>query len=605
MTRHAVVVWRLSGRPQLDRNASIACRDLFEFSRRGDYNASMPKFWLPWVCLAVTLILYLVYLRHLRPERWFGASHDDAVYFSSAKALAQGRGYIIPGLPGSPPETKEPVLYPWLLSWVWRCRPSFPANIVPAAWMTAFFGCWFLVAAFQLLRKLTGVGDWPALVMVTLCAFQPHFLLFSRCLMSDVPFMALAFTAALAGDVAARATGRLGWAAITGTLVGLSVMTRSVGVAVMAGILAAALCRRAYRQAAAICLGSAPFVFALLWARRTSLAVAQRGGLNTLPGWQQTFFFYTSYVKFWRLSVPSFRVFLQMLGGNVRALAEGPSIYFLEPTLRIGNSLIGNALGGIVWVGVVAGIVRQARRQEWKPIHFIFVFYSAVILSWPYATPDRFLLLFLPLFCAGLWLEGKRAVRMLLAGLRDGCHAGERVLAAVMLTGVAILAGIAAWNYGHGYRPQLSAEQRASLMPDKAEAYQWIRQNTDPEARVVAYEDPSLYLYTGHQAVPLIILSAEYAYTREGKVLERDLAHITDAALAVGARYWLTSEDDFHLELEDARARMKKRVADLLSPLPEVYHSRDGRVRLYDISCLLQPEQKECQGWVPTFVPPH
>ena len=53
-----------------------------------------------------------------------------------------------------------------------------------------------------------------------------------------------------------------------------------------------------------------------------------------------------------------------------------------------------------------------------------------------------------------------------------------------------------------------------------------------------------------------------------------------------------------------ARARMKKRVADLLSPLPEVYHSRDGRVRLYDISCLLQPEQKECQGWVPHLLFP-
>jgi 4-amino-4-deoxy-L-arabinose transferase-like glycosyltransferase len=566
----------------------------------------MPKTWLPWLCLTATLILYVVYLRHLRPERWFGWYRDDAVYFSSAEALAQGRGFILPSLPGSPPDTKEPVLYPWLLSWVWRCRPYFPSNIVPAARMAAIFGCCFLVAAFQLLRKLTGVGDWPALVMVTLCAFQPHFLVYSGSLLSDLPFMALAITAALAGEVAVRATGRFGWAAIAGTLAGLSLMTRSVGVAVVAGILAAALCRRAYRQAAAVCVGAGPFVFALFWARRTSLPIPQGGGLSTLLGWQQTYLYYTSYVKYWRLSVPRFSMFLQVLNANVRALVEGAPLYFLEPTLGITNSLIGKAIGGIVSAGVVAGILRQARNQEWKPIHFIFVFYSAVVLLWSYPAMDRFLLPFLPLFCVGLWVEGKRLVRMLVASLHDACPAGERVLAGVMLTGVIILVGIAVWNYGSGYRPQLSGmgEQRSRLMQEKAEAYQWIRQNTDPEARVVAYEDASLYLYTGRQAVPPIVLSTESLYTRKRNVLERELAHITDAAVAVRARYWLTSEDDFR-DFVNARASMKERVANLMSPLPEVYHSRDGRVRLYDISHLLRPEPTGCQGSVPSVVPTH
>jgi hypothetical protein len=565
----------------------------------------MPKTWLPWVCLTATLVLYLVYLSHLRPESWFGAYHDDGVYFSSAKALAQGRGYIIPSLPGSPPQTKYPVLYPWLLSWVWRCRPSFPANIVPAAWMTACFGCWFLVAAFQLLRKLAGVGDWPACLMVTLCAFQPHFLVWSGFLLSDLPFMALALTAALAGDAAVRATGRLGWAAVTGILAGLSMMTRTLGVAVLGGVLAAALCRRAYRQAAAVCLGSAPFVFASFWASHNSLAVPHEGGTSTLPGWQQTYLYYTSYVKFWRLCVPRSSVLLQMLTINLVKLLQALSAYFLEPTLGIGNSLTYYAIGAIVSAGIVAGIVRQARIQEWKPIHFILVFYSAVILGWNYPIMERFLFLFLPLFCAGLWVEGKHLVRLLLASLRAGRPASERVLAGVMLMGVASLAGIAVWNYRYGYRPEMSAlsEQRARRMREKAEAYQWLRQNTDPEARVVAYEDPSLYLYTGRQAVRPISFSTEYLYTRERKVLERDLSRITDAAVAVGANYWLTSEDDFNLE--DAPALMRERVANLMSAQPEVYHSRDRGVRLYDISRLPRSEPPERRAGGPTLVPPH
>ncbi|HJY79561.1 MAG TPA: hypothetical protein VKK81_00540, partial [Candidatus Binatia bacterium] len=116
------------------------------------------------------------------------------MYFSSAKALAEGRGYIIPSLPGTPPQTKYPVLYPWLLSWIWRWNPSFPANLSPALWMTALFGCWALLAALQLLRKFEGVGDWPAVVIIGLCAFQAQFLSLSAAVMSDVPLMALALT---------------------------------------------------------------------------------------------------------------------------------------------------------------------------------------------------------------------------------------------------------------------------------------------------------------------------------------------------------------------------------------------------------------------------
>jgi hypothetical protein len=532
----------------------------------------------------------------LRPDSYFGRYHDDSVYFSSAKALAQGRGYIIPSLPGSPPQTKYPVLYPWLLSWVWRWKPSFPSNIVPAVWITAFFGCWFLAAAFQLLRKLDEVGDWPATAMVALCAFQPLFLVFSGCLMSDLPFMALMLTAALVADGAMRTTRRLDSAAIAGALAGLSTMMRSLGLAVVAGLFATALYRRAYRQAGTVCVGAAPFVFASLWASRPCLASAwgMAHGASALPGWQQTLLYYTSYVKFWRLCVPRSSVLLQMLSVNLKMMVEAPPFYFLAPTLGIRNSLASNGIGAIVSAGVAAGVVRQARGQEWKPIHFILVFYSAVVLLWNWPIPDRFLLPFLPLFCAGLWVEGKRLVRILLAGLRAGRPANERVLAGAMLIGVAMLAGIAAWNYCYGYRPQLRrmGEQRALIMREKTQAYQWIRQNTDPDTRFVAYEDPSFYLYTGRQAVLPMVFSTEYVYVRETSLLERDLAHITDAARAVRARYWFTSEDDFRLELEDAQPVIEERVARLMSTLPEVYHSANGRVRLYDISPLLRSQPK-------------
>src|SRR2546422_849292 len=52
---------------------------------------------------------------------------DEAVYVTLAKSLATTGEYKLISLPGHPDHTKYPVLYPWLLSLVWRASPDFPA----------------------------------------------------------------------------------------------------------------------------------------------------------------------------------------------------------------------------------------------------------------------------------------------------------------------------------------------------------------------------------------------------------------------------------------------------------------------------------------------
>ena len=85
----------------------------------------------PWVCLGLAgiAILYLTAIVRLHPANFFGVTQDDTIYFSSARALTAGSGYVLPSVPGTPPATKYPILYPWILSWVWRWNPSFPANL--------------------------------------------------------------------------------------------------------------------------------------------------------------------------------------------------------------------------------------------------------------------------------------------------------------------------------------------------------------------------------------------------------------------------------------------------------------------------------------------
>lgn len=553
---------------------------------------------LPRICLAGILILFLVYLAWLHPANWFGRVGDDAFFFSSAQALAQGRGYIIPSLPGNPPQTKYPILYPWLLSGVWKWNPSFPSNLALAVSLTAFFSCWFLLAAFALLRKLHGVGDWPALAMVALCAFEPHFVLLSGSIMSDLPFMALALTAALAADRAMRAESSLALATFAGALAGLSMMMRSIGVAVLAGILVAAIFRRTFRQLAAWCLGAAPFFAGALWAPLRSENSGDNLANSTaaaLPGWRQTLLYDTSYLKMWRLCVPNSHVFWAMLWGNLQQFILTPATYLFSPTLNTGHSWAANSLGAFLGAFSLAGLVRQARSQEWKPIHFIFAFYLAITLLWNYPIMYRFLLLFLPLFLAGLWIEGKRLASLILAKLRAAEPLAERALAVAAAAAFATLIGLMAWNFAAGYRPQLktiSARHR-ELTQQTLPLYAWIRQHTAPEAVIVATQDVELYLYTGRQAVVPIAFSTAYIYTGDRRLLEHDLDHITDTAIALGACYWLTTPNDFEM-LDFPTSEPQDRIAQLTSSLPQVWRSEDGRTRLYDASSLSHQTSSAC-----------
>src|SRR5262249_48439750 len=336
--------------------------------------------------------LYLLCLAWFQPVTYFGAYHDDALYFSFGQALAQGRGHIMPSLPGAPRQTKYPVLYPWLLSWIWKWGPSFPRNLAPAVEMTAIFGCWSLITAFQLLRKLNGIGDWPASLLVSLCAFQPHFLALSGAVLSDVPFMALVLTAAVVADAAMRRDGRIWFVVAAGILAGLSLLMRAVGIAVVAGILATALYRRAYRQGLVFCMATIPFLAAVVWFAGLPFWPhgVSSGGVALAPGWRQTWTFYTSYGEYWKLTVPGPVAFLRMLGVNLNAFLQGPAIYFFSPRVK-GTSELGIVLSAVLAAGVLAGVIRQARKQEWKPIHFIFPFYAAVIILWNYPLMDRFL----------------------------------------------------------------------------------------------------------------------------------------------------------------------------------------------------------------------
>jgi hypothetical protein len=253
------------------------------------------------------------------------------------------------------------------------------------------------------------------------------------------------------------------------------------------------------------------------------------------------------------------------------------------------------------------GIVRQAKAEEWKPIAFVLFFYSCVLLLWSFPQPERFLLPFVPVFFAGLWVEMRRLVPMLLTNLRADSRLSQRVVAAALACVLASLFGFMGWNYVvlDPRQLRLSSAFQAHALEERKQAYQWIREHTDPSDRVAAYEDAVMYLYTGRQGLRPAEFLPSAVYMSDEDSLQRDLNHIADATRHAKARYWLRTIDDpylNHVYLEDA-PQIERRMAEIDAVLPVVFRSRENTVAIHDASCVVEAQRPDCQVAVPILFP--
>lgn len=530
----------------------------------------------PAAFLACILAIYIFNVERWRPEFFFGRTHDDSLYLSSAKALAEGRGYIIASFPGSPAQTKYPILFPWLLHWVWKWDPSFPANLRPAIRLTEFFGCWALIASFFLFRKLLGIGSGAACFLVGALAFQSMFVRMSGLIMSDVPFMALLLTAFVVADYALRPAGRWRDAALLGVIVGMSFGLRSIAVAAIAGFLVVGLWRHALKQSAifsaAVGIAAGGIAFA------TRLAIGNAPGIDPTGGglgWQQLAAYYSGYLKFWPIAVPSAHALFALARANALYLISVPGSYLATPFANRGP-----LISALLTVLILVGLWRQKRDARWQPVLAVAALYCAILVVWPW-SPERFLLPLLPIFLAALVVELKRVVPMLRKKITSGNPFAERSIAAVMSLALIAPLMMGLWDFAvrDPHRAMDSAKSQAANLAQREEAYRWIRQNRSADAHILAYEDAVLYLYTNRQSLRPIAFSVEFGYLNDRSALQRDFEHFFDAANHVGATYWLATDDDYHEEL--GADEIRGRTRELEAKVPTVFRSADGSVRVH------------------------
>ena len=541
------------------------------------------------LALSAIILLFVLVLHGRWSPGSFGFFHDDSLYFNSALSLASGAGYTMPSVPGDPGQTKYPVLYAWLLSLIWRVWPVFPGNLYPAFWLSMLAGGAFLVGSFVLLRQL-GTEEKPALALVCLAGFHPTVQILSGSLLSDMTFLALtvwSLVLAEAGLCGAGKGRQVTWNkwVMASLLAALAVLARSIGVAVGLGIVAGALLRRRYRAAVVgllpwlTCLGAG-----LWWSWRQQMTLGS--SLEAEDGYSQTVLFYTSYLGFWKFSVPDVSTLQAMASFNFTELLKQPAMLcFLLPAQAFSPMLLQMLAIALSFV-VVKGVVGQVRACGWHPAYSALGFTIPFVLVWNYTLMDRFLLPFLPLFLAGAYREVRWVLGTTLEVIRSARPRTERLVSIVMMLGVVSLS---VYTVSHlvWFGPAAAArgrQHRESLAARKQEAYRWIRSHTASTDRFIAYEDAVLFLYTGRQALRPIAFSTAAFYRQEKGILDQDLDRLADTARAVSARYWMVAPDDFGLD--GGEEMILGHLNRLLASYPVAFSSGDGSVRIYDIADL-------------------
>jgi hypothetical protein len=422
----------------------------------------------------VTVAILLV-----MPTALVGVYYDDGIYLALAKSLAEGHGYHLQYLPGTPGAVHYPFGYPLFLAFLWKLWPSFPANVALLRGANAVLMGVFAALAVAYLTPRLRLNRWiTAAVVLASCTAIP-LVAVTTVLFAEPLFLVLTAAAlwtadaalALANDSDRRRSLRLAIAA--GVLAGGAAMTRSIGVAVIAGVAIPLLRGRHWRLAAAA--GTPAVLLLLPWVLWTG---AHHGDLDPLlvSG-------YGTYGDFLKQGGTSW-LSLASLGEVARPLAAiglppGPAV------LRV-------ILGITALVVLLAGMAALTSRAP--ALGWMLGVYALIVALWPYG-PDRFLWGVLP-WLAAAFVAGAH----LLASRPAGAPYVRATTATAAIASAAVLLGFALFQVRLG--PRGATSEQVAISATMNDILPWIRQSTDTTSIIAGEDEALIWLYTGRKAVP-------------------------------------------------------------------------------------------------------
>jgi hypothetical protein len=431
----------------------------------------------------------------LRSPPSLGFFGDDAVYASTARALAEGRGYRHLSIPGEPLQTKYPPLHPALLALVLRAGAQLPED---QAWLRlpgALAGALAVALAALYWRRVLGADARLCAAVAALAALSPVLLTYLRVTMSELAYALLATAALLCLDGPAARGGtraRTAWLLLGAALAAGAALTRALGLSLALAAVAAPLLRRRFGDALLV----AAVLLALLgpwWSWQASAAL-ENGALAR--GFLTAFELgYADYLP----GDPSEA--LRVAGQNLLRLCFGLGYFQLALPLSWVRSAIERGGAWLVLLhafchGTLAlaawGFWRSAR-EGFRTLHLYAAVYGAVVLVWAF-SPYRFLVPWTPFL---LYFAAQ--------GARDALGLALRRPRAVLAAGSLLWAGVLGlflaedWKLATSRERAFYARELSIDWSELRDVERFLRERTAPEDVIASAHPEALFLATGRR----------------------------------------------------------------------------------------------------------
>jgi hypothetical protein len=506
---------------------------------------------------------------------------DEGAYVTLAKALATTGQYKMVCLPGEPYHTKYPILFPWMLSWIWRLSESFPANVSSLRFVNVIFGAGFILSLVPLFKRLFADGNRQTLVLICLCAINPAVLSSSTTLSSEASYLFFSSIAILGLLKLDQASWSLYWFLVSlGSLVAASYI-RVPAVTLLVAATVHLLLRGRWRQSLGIGLGTVSCVIPwIYWCH-------VRNDSARFP----EYVFYNDYVSdFWKF-VSSHGLIPVLSSNAVYILIGIPKslLYPFQTDLHVITQLTA-WLGFFTLALLLLGFIRSFQTQGNRLIHWYVLLYIVMLLLWPYPAGERFLEPLLPFFYWFILLEIQHfGVRV--ASLLPGTKQVSSLLCAAVplcIFGSWAFAGLFclclhAQHFVINKWQQLTTYETS--MQDMNESFRWVQRETSPSDCLMANLYSLYYLHTNRKTAPF-----SFDSTRELTDPKLDEMPIWKHRI----RYLIIGDLDFGVYVPTIVSAMRQELRRVISAnqglvFEKEFMSKLGKYEIYRIERVGDP----------------
>ena len=438
-----------------------------------------PLDWL--LVVALTAVSLLVGGSLLLPDVC-GVFHDDAIYAVTAKALALNKGYCLINLPGSPLQTKYPILYPAILSVIWKLCPNFPENLLPMKWLSIVLAALSIGFSYLYLVRWGYASRPAAFSGALLCAFASWFWYCSTLTQTEAPFAFLLVCAfwCLERQIRQSKTSPSSEFFI-GIVLALPFLCRVLGAMIIP--VAFWLLYRARRRLRFIILGMAaaagPWILFVLMSYRAVVS-------------NPTERYYTDYFGWWTqlgqdfVGIFFFNFCLAITQSSILVFS-GLHMLFIR---YLGNGYLFAAalLGAVMW-----WYLWKFRIQE-RVLPLFLTLYVSLLLVWP-GAPGRF---FVPLLAlmAGLLIAGIYTLTDKIFKNKIGFWLCTAAIAIAVSANVVDIRQKVIWDKKHGFPSIPFDRQLTAYWSSYQDLFSWLRTHSTANTIGASEFDTMVALYT-------------------------------------------------------------------------------------------------------------